>query len=135
MEALELAPRSVHEWDFSARLFEQARELGRVEERNRLAREVHDTVAQDLAGIALQLQVARRHLPPGADAERHILEAHQLAHRALDEARRAVWALSPSGLQDRSLAEALTDEVVAFSRRTGVEASFVQQGDNATEHT
>ena len=50
MEALELAPRSVPEWDFSDRLFEQARELGRVEERNRLAREVHDTVAQDRPG-------------------------------------------------------------------------------------
>jgi DNA-binding NarL/FixJ family response regulator/two-component sensor histidine kinase len=132
MEALALATRSVPEWDLSDRLFERARDLGRLEERSRLAREVHDTIAQDLAGIVLQLQVARRHLPQGADAERHVLEAHKLAQRGLDETRRAVGALSPSGLQGRSLAEALAEEVAVFSRRTGVEASFVQQGDNAT---
>jgi DNA-binding NarL/FixJ family response regulator/signal transduction histidine kinase len=112
-----------------ARLYEQARELGMAEERNRLAREVHDTLAQDLAGISLQLQVAARRLPSGADAERHILEAHDLARQALEEARRVVWGLLASGLQDRSLAEALADEVAVLSRRTEVEASFVQRGD------
>ena len=43
-----------------------------------------------------------------------------------------MWALSPSGLQGRSLVEALAEEVSTFSRRTGVEASFVEQGDNAS---
>jgi two-component system, NarL family, sensor histidine kinase FusK len=105
---------------------------GAAEERRRLAREVHDTLAQYLSATALQLQVARRLLPSGADAENHIQEAQALTHRALDEARRIIWGVAPSLLRGRSLPEALADEAEDFSRRTHVMASFAQIGGPVT---
>ena len=53
-----------------AQLYARARELGMAEERNRLAREVHDTLAQGLTAITLQLEAAERLMPPGAEAQR-----------------------------------------------------------------
>jgi DNA-binding NarL/FixJ family response regulator/two-component sensor histidine kinase len=101
---------------------------GVAEERRQLAREVHDTLAQYLSAIALQLQVAQRLLPSGADAENHVQEAQELTNRALDEARRIIWGKTPSLLDGHSLAEALAEEVEEFGRRTRVLATFVQLG-------
>jgi DNA-binding NarL/FixJ family response regulator/signal transduction histidine kinase len=112
-----------------ARLYGQARELGMAEERNRLAREVHDTLAQDLTAIALQLEAAERSLPDGAEAKRLVAEARDLARRSLDEARRAVWGLAPSPLDGRSLPEALANQVAQFGQRAGLPAAFTYRGD------
>jgi len=115
-----------------ARLYGRARELGMAEERNRLAREMHDTLAQGLAAISIQLDVAERLLPAGAEAKRVVEGAHDLARRALDEARRAVWGLAPSALDGRSLSAALADEVERFTHRSGVEAALTAEGDAPT---
>ena len=112
-----------------ARLYRQARELGVAEERNRLAREVHDTLAQGLTAIALQLEAAERLMPPGGEANRLVAEARALARRSLGEARRAVWGLSPTALDGRSLPEALANETAAFGQRTGLAAGFSYRGD------
>ncbi|MCC7369767.1 MAG: response regulator [Chloroflexi bacterium] len=112
-----------------AQLYARARELGMAEERNRLAREVHDTLAQGLTAITLQLEAAERLMPPGAEANRLVGEARSLARRSLAEARRAVWGLAPSPLDGRSLAEALADEVAGFGRRTGLTATFAARGE------
>lgn len=103
-----------------------------LEERRRLAREVHDTLAQYLSATALQLQIARRLVPSGADAEDHIRKAQELTYRALADARRIIWGVPPSLLRGRSLAEVLGDEVEDFARRTGVIASFVHLGGPIT---
>ncbi len=78
-------------------------------ERNRLAREIHDTLAQDLAGISLQLESAAETL--GADpscAGRHIDRARTIARDGLVEARRSVWGLRPQSLAQAGLAGALS---------------------------
>jgi len=115
-----------------AQLYARARELGMAEERNRLAREVHDTLAQGLTAITLQLEAAQRLMPPGAEANRLVSEARDLARRSLAEARRAVWGLAPSPLDGRSLAEALADEVAGFGRRTSLMVAFSARGEAPT---
>jgi DNA-binding NarL/FixJ family response regulator/two-component sensor histidine kinase len=103
-----------------------------AEERNRLAREVHDTLAQGLTAITLQLEAADRLMPPGAEAKRLVGEARTLARTSLAEARRAVWGLAPSPLDGRTLAEAVADEVAGFGRRTGLTAGFSARGEMPT---
>ena len=114
-----------------AQLYARAREVGVVEERNRLAREVHDTLAQGLTAIALQLETAERLLPPGAEAKRIVADAREQAHRSLDEARRAVWGLTARPLDGASLPEALQGEVERFGRRIGVPAQLSAEADGA----
>ena len=114
-----------------AQLYARAREVGVVEERNRLAREVHDTLAQGLTAIALQLDTAERLLPPGAEAKRIVAEAREQAHRSLDEARRAVWGLTARPLDGASLPEALRGEVERFGRRIGVPAQLTAEAEGA----
>lgn len=101
-----------------ARLFEQSAEFGALEERNRLAREIHDTLAQGLAGIALQLETADALLEAGSDPEKSrsaILQAMALTRKNLEEARRSVVDLRATPLEGRSLREAL--ELLAASAR------------------
>ncbi len=113
----------------NVRLYRQVRALAAAEERNRLAREVHDTLAQGLTAIALQLDAANLLLPPGADAAPLVTEAREMTRRSLEEARRAVWGLHPTPLEHRTLGEALEAEVAGFGRRSGVAASFELRGD------
>ena len=93
-----------------ARLFSRSAEFGAAEERNRLAREIHDTLAQGLAGIALQLETADELTKADADPEqiqRSIQKALHLARISLDEARRSVLDLRAAPLEGHTLAEAL----------------------------
>ncbi|GAB3306378.1 sensor histidine kinase [Epidermidibacterium keratini] len=82
----------------------RARESGVADERARLAREIHDTIAQGLAGVVAQLEASRQ---PGADAARHLDIAHQLARESLGEARRSVQALRPEALTGPRFSDAL----------------------------
>lgn len=93
-----------------ARLYERSTEVGAVEERNRLAREIHDTLAQGLSAVALQLETADALLESGVDAtqvRRSIQRALQLTRNNLEEARRSVLDLRAAPLEGRSLVEAL----------------------------
>lgn len=97
-----------------ARLYAHSTEIGAVEERNRLAREIHDTLAQGLSAIALQLETADILLETGTDSTRirhAVQQALQLARRNLDEARRSVHDLRAAPLEGRTLAEAIAQLV------------------------
>jgi two-component system NarL family sensor kinase len=93
-----------------ARLHARRLESAQIEERNRLAREIHDTIAQDLSGIAFQLEAAEALLSESGDPERarrSVTAALGLTRKALDEARRSVLDLRAAPLEGRTLPEAL----------------------------
>ncbi|MFI1538679.1 sensor histidine kinase [Streptomyces anandii] len=83
------------------------RTAGTLAERERLAREIHDTLAQGLSSIQLLLRAAQRVLPEGSPAAGHIEQARATAQDNLAEARRFVHALTPPDLEHGSLAGAL----------------------------
>jgi two-component system NarL family sensor kinase len=95
-----------------ARLYARSVEFGATAERIRLAREIHDTLAQGLAGIALHLETADAQLEAQLEPERvrrTISQALALTRANLDEARRSVLDLRSAPLEGRSLPEALQD--------------------------
>jgi signal transduction histidine kinase len=100
----------------------QAREAGVLDERARMAREIHDTLAQGLAGIVTQLEAAD--LP-----NEHIATARQLARESLTEARRSVQGLAPRELAEGRLPVAITDAARRWSQRSGIAASVQTTGD------
>jgi signal transduction histidine kinase len=110
-----------------AQLLTSAREAGVHDERERLAREIHDTLAQGLIGIITQLQAAEQ---TGAEGERrrHLGTAARLARESLSEARRSVRALRPEPLADAALPDALADVVARWSQDTGVPAELASTG-------
>ena len=108
------------------RLFEQAGALATAEERNRLAREIHDTLAQGLSSIALHLETADlllgRDPARVAEARERVARALALARENLDEARRSVRGLRASGLEGRSLGEGLAALAARFAEEHDVAA-------------
>ncbi|MEU7602947.1 sensor histidine kinase [Streptomyces sp. NPDC041003] len=90
-----------------AELAAAERGAGILAERERLAREIHDTLAQGLSSIQLLLRAAERALPEEAPALEHIARAREAAQENLAEARRFVRALTPPDLEHGSLAAAL----------------------------
>lgn len=91
-----------------AELAEAERTAGTLAERERLAREIHDTLAQGLSSIQLLLRAAERSLPEDAPATPHVRRAREAAQDNLAEARRFVRALTPPDLHRGSLPAALT---------------------------
>ncbi|MFB6790325.1 sensor histidine kinase [Streptomyces olivaceus] len=105
-----------------ADLADAQRTAGMLQERQRLAREIHDTLAQGLSSIQLLLRAAERALPerPGPAAG-YVGQARQAAVDNLAEARRFVAALSPPALDGTTLAGALERLCAATGERHGTE--------------
>jgi signal transduction histidine kinase len=105
----------------NARLYEQAQALAAVEERQRLARELHDSVSQALYGISLGVHTARLQLDrdPSELAESldYVLE---LAEAALIEMRALIFELRPESLETEGLVKALTKQAAALHARQGL---------------
>jgi signal transduction histidine kinase len=116
-----------------AQLLTQAREAGAGDERQRMAREIHDTLAQGLTGIVTQLEAAQQ-TSNDADRERRIGNAKRLARDSLAEARRSVQALRPQALENSRLPEALADEVARWSATSGVAGEVETTGDARALH-
>jgi signal transduction histidine kinase len=111
------------------RLLTQARETGVLDERARMAREIHDTLAQGLTGIITQLQAAERDGQSAAERRRHFDLAIQLARDSLTEARRSVRAMQPEPLESARLPEALAGVAEKFTTIHGVAATVTTTGE------
>lgn len=115
-----------------AQLLVQAREAGVQDERQRMAREIHDTLAQGLAGILAQLQAAEQ--VPNT-WRRHVTTAMNLARESLTEARRTVHAVEPSVLADARLPDAISDVTRHWAEANDIDVVLTTTGDARPMHT
>jgi two-component system NarL family sensor kinase len=103
-----------------ARLAEQSIEHARNDERSRIARDVHDTLAQEFTAVGLHIEAGLSHLEPRNQARPALKMALEAARQGLDEARRSIASLRASPLENRSLAEGLAALARRFTAETGV---------------
>jgi signal transduction histidine kinase len=111
------------------RLAEKGQQSAVLEERNRMAREIHDTLAQGFTGIVVQLEAAEDILAENPDAAcEHMRQAENLARQSLAEARTSVRALRPQPLETADLAGALNRLASELTRGASVRVNFFLQG-------
>ncbi len=102
LAALALLAWSVYRWRVRQ---VEAQFAAVLQERNRIAREIHDTLAQGFAGVSLQLELVSRLLASSTEAAReHLDEARVLVRTSLSEARRSIWDLRSQSAENRDLA-------------------------------
>ena len=109
-------------------LAEAERQSGILEERQRLARDIHDTLTQGFASIVMLLEAAEESLGRQHPAGRHVARALQSARDNLAESRRLVWALRPEALADTPLPVALERLARQLSDEKGIRADTVVTG-------
>ncbi len=113
----------------NARIFDETRDLAVLEERNRMAREIHDTLAQGFTSIVIQLEAGEDSLEGDPVAlHGHISAARAIARECLAEARRSVWNLLPEVLERNSLDVIISDEVARFDATADADADFTLLG-------
>ena len=117
-----------------AQLMTQAREAGVLDERARMAREIHDTIAQGLIGIVTQLEAADQARDRPIDRDRHLDNAERLARESLTEARRSVEASLPGALEAGTLPEALRDIAHEWSELHGIPVDVTITGEVIALH-
>lgn len=112
------------------RLSAQSRQSAVMAERNRMARDIHDTLAQGFTGVILQLEAVKEAASQrlAAKAGELLTRASELAREGLREARRSVWALRPQSLEEKDLCEALRGLIQKLTADTSVRAEFIVQG-------
>ncbi len=105
-------------------------ELATIEERNRLARDLHDSIKQNVFATALLVGAARSHLPPDTlPALTYLAEAEALAEQTRQELTALIRELRPARLADKGLAAALYDYAEDWSRRMGIAVAMHSQGE------
>jgi signal transduction histidine kinase len=109
-------------------LLARAREAGVLDERRRMAREIHDTLAQGLIGIITQLQAAEQSGDIPDRWRAHFAAATRMARESLAEARRSVDALRPEQLETAELADALAGVAERWSVLHGVAVRVTTTG-------
>jgi signal transduction histidine kinase len=100
-------------------------------ERNRLARDIHNTLAQGLTGVIAKLEAAEdaQAQDLAKDAAAHIKRAGDLARESLQEARRSVRALLPLVLEGKDLCAAMEELIRKMVTGTNLRAEFTIQGE------
>ena len=113
-----------------SRVSEQGRDAAVIAERMRMARDIHDTVAQGFTGVIVQLEAAEEAVAQGytAAAGEHIVRARALARASLQATRRSVGAMRDQALLGNPLGEALRQLVAAMTDGTPVTARFAWTG-------
>jgi signal transduction histidine kinase len=108
-------------------------ELAVVEERNRLARELHDSVKQQVFANALLVRAARKQLDRAPEtAKTHLEEAEELATRTQQELIELIRALRPAAISDRGLVAVMRAYADDWSRQMGIGVDVRVQGARAT---
>src|SRR5258708_3041039 len=115
-------------------LHAQNRQTAIIAERNRMARDIHDTLAQGFTGVIMQLEAVKGAIAQNelGEATDRVERAGDLARVGLGEARRSVMALRPRSLQDASLCMALDDLLKRMTTGSGLQAEFLLEGDEPT---
>jgi signal transduction histidine kinase len=114
----------------NARLFSEARGKAALEERQRLARELHDSVSQALYGIALGVETARELLPENPERAAEPLDyATTLAEAGMTEMRALIFELRPESLEKEGLVAALEKQAAAVQARHGIRVEAELDGE------
>ncbi|HEY8995756.1 MAG TPA: histidine kinase [Lacunisphaera sp.] len=122
---------------YRSRILEQQRNRNAAEreftavlrERNRVAREIHDTLAQGLTSISAQIELAKERLARSPEsALRNLQLAREMVQGSLADARRSVWALRPQVLEAQSLREALEQIGRQLTSGSGVVVHVTESG-------
>jgi PAS domain S-box-containing protein len=132
-EEIELTQALAHQVMLALQLNEFA-EQGRLaavfEERNRMARDIHDTLAQGFTGVIVQLEALEDAISCGCrkEADNHLQRAGELARQSLSEARRSVHALRPQVLEEHNFWDALKGIIKNTTVGTALHATFAAHG-------
>lgn len=111
------------------------RHAGILEERQRLARDIHDTLAQGFSSIVMHLEAADQALPGDLDTLRkHLERARGTARTSLEQSRQVVHALRPPSLDERSLPEAIERTAARWQEETGVPLTMTTTGNPVRLH-
>ena len=132
-EEIELAQALAHQAMLAIQLnefAEKSRQSAILEERNRMARDIHDTLAQGFTGVIVQLEAADDAIGCSRrkEANEHLQRAAELARRSLSEARRSVRALRPEALQAGNFWDALQGIVKNTTAGTALHTMFELRG-------
>jgi PAS domain S-box-containing protein len=132
-EEMDLAQALAHQAMLACqlgRLSRQSRQAAVVAERNRMARDIHDTLAQGFTGVIVQLEAVEEAMSQGlaTKAGEHLTRAGELARDSLQEARRSVRALRPLTLEENDICEALQSLIRKMTAGTNVQAQFTVRG-------
>jgi PAS domain S-box-containing protein len=132
-EEIELAQALAHQAMLAIQLnefAEKSRQSAILEERNRMARDIHDTLAQGFTGVIVQLEAADDAIGCSrrTEANEHLQRAAELARRSLSEARRSVHALRPEALQAGNFWDALQGIVKNTTAGTALHTKFELRG-------
>ncbi len=132
-EEIELTQALAHQVMLALQLNEFAEQGQRAavfEERNRMARDIHDTLAQGFTGVIVQLEAAEDAISCGCrkEADAHLHRAGELARRSLSEARRSVHALRPQALEEHNFWDALKGIIKNTTVGTALHTKFAAQG-------
>jgi PAS domain S-box-containing protein len=132
-EEIELTQALGHQVMLAIRLTElgeRSRQAAVLAERNRMARDVHDTLAQGFTGVIVQLEAAEYAISEGdrKDSDHHLHRARELARKSLSEARRSVRALRPQALEQDDFWPALKRIIKNTTVGTTLRTTFETQG-------
>jgi signal transduction histidine kinase len=132
-EEIELTRALAHQATLAmqlTRLSAQGRRSAVMAERNRMARDIHDTLAQGFTGVIVQLEAVEEAMSQNqaVKASGHLNRAGDLARESLREARRSVQALRPQALEEKPLSEALKELIEKMTAGTTVQAEFTLRG-------
>jgi signal transduction histidine kinase len=117
----------------NARLYEQAQELGILQERNRLARDLHDSVTQSMYSVTMYADAASKQLTtkqPSAAAE-NLKKLRDVIKEATRDLRLLIFELRPQIIQEEGLAAAIEARLDAVENRSGVQIDFVVEGESS----